>query len=586
MYKIVFRLALLFIIFNGMRTYAYSADINADSCSQSDVLAAISSTNTGDTVSIPAGNCTWSTTVTIPNEKKLAIQGAGKDSTVITMSPVGTAVALNSSGSRLTGIGFIDGKITTNGYDFRIDHCAITLTTAGTGIYATPSITGMTIAKGVIDNNILTNAGVTAGGTLYSLNDGEVQHQLWANDLNLGTDEAVYIEDNTFYKSGFGNYIDSNYGGRYVFRYNTTSGVGYLEAHSSQNNNRATRKWEIYGNIINATNNSYAPLRIRGGTGVIFLNSVIGLWTTNKVLFDTVRNSTSYVADDNITGNGRCDGDNVWDGNTVANGWPCRDQIGRGGDAVQWENDPAGTYTQTLVPAYVWDNRKEANAVVPVEILADSVSYILANRDYYDYNTSFNGTSGVGCGTLAARPVTCTAGVGYWATNQSCSNLTGLVGANPIAPISGTLYKCTATDVWEEYYTPYVYPHPLSGNATITIADSDPKSVDTSTTDVTVSYNIAPPTCKWRLGSVPDASNGTAFSGYNPTITGLSEGENILYVACDGPNNEYAWSVNDSLTINRGATVAVGKIPVSVINAGNISASKVNNGNVAVTAVH
>ena len=174
----------------------------------------------------------------------------------------------------------------------------------------------------------------------------------------------------------------------------------------------------------------------------------------------------------------------------------------------------------------------------------------------------------------------------FFYVNAQCSDLSGMVGANPTNPISGTLYKCTAPNTWAEHYTPYAYPHPLSGNATVTIADSDPKSVDTSTTDVTVSYNITPPTCKWRLGSAPDASNGTAFSGYNPTVTGLSEGENILYVACDGLNNEYSWAINDSITINRGASSSVGKIPVSVINAGNTPASKVNNGNVSVTAVY
>jgi len=68
----------------------------------------------------------------------------------------------------------------------------------------------------------------------------------------------------------------------------------------------------------------------------------------------------------------------------------------------------------------------------------------------------------MGCGTPAARPATCTVGVGYWATNQSCSNLSGMVGANHTETISGTLYKCTATNTWTAYYIPYTYPHPLA----------------------------------------------------------------------------------------------------------------------------
>ena len=58
-----------------------------------------------------------------------------------------------------------------------------------------------------------------------------------------------------------------------------------------------------------------------------------------------------------------------------------------------------------------------------------------------------------------------TAGDGAWITAQSASDLTGLVGANPSTPIDGVFYKCTATDVWTEYFRPYTYPHPLRNEA-------------------------------------------------------------------------------------------------------------------------
>jgi hypothetical protein len=94
--------------------------------------------------------------------------------------------------------------------------------------------------------------------------------------------------------------------------------------------------------------------------------------------------------------------------------------------------------------------------------------HIAANRDYYDYAASFDGTSGVGCGSLAARPPTCTTGVAYWATDQSCKDLSGMVGTNPAKPISGKLYKCVSTNKWSTAgdgitYTPFQYPHPLRG---------------------------------------------------------------------------------------------------------------------------
>jgi hypothetical protein len=61
----------------------------------------------------------------------------------------------------------------------------------------------------------------------------------------------------------------------------------------------------------------------------------------------------------------------------------------------------------------------------------------------------------MGVGVIASRPGTCTTGVAYWATNEGEWNSTNGATAD------GRLYKCTSTNTWTLYYTPYTYPHPL-----------------------------------------------------------------------------------------------------------------------------
>jgi hypothetical protein len=136
-----------------------------------------------------------------------------------------------------------------------------------------------------------------------------------------------------------------------------------------------------------------------------------------------------------------------------------------------------------LSPIYAWQNvDASTSGKVPIDIenpwgvtspgVAD---HIKANRDYYDAvsqssqtssTSPFNGTTGMGFGTLANRPATCThqtapngengGGVAYWATDQGEWN-SGNAGAD------GQLYRCSATNTWTVAYVPYSYPHPLQG---------------------------------------------------------------------------------------------------------------------------
>ena len=116
-------------------------------------------------------------------------------------------------------------------------------------------------------------------------------------------------------------------------------------------------------------------------------------------------------------------------------------------------------------PAYVVMN-SYTNQVISGSQAGADTGRVIRNRDFYVENTNqgaqtsptspFDGTTtiGMGHGTLANRPTTCTTGVGYWATDQGSWNTSGSGG-------QGELYVCTATNTWSPYYTPNTYPHPL-----------------------------------------------------------------------------------------------------------------------------
>ena len=123
---------------------------------------------------------------------------------------------------------------------------------------------------------------------------------------------------------------------------------------------------------------------------------------------------------------------------------------------------------EALSPSYFWSNTITATNP-PNPYVTSSTARVHRNREFYNENMNqaaqtaptspFDGTTtiGLGHGAIANRPATCTTGVGYWATDQGNWNQ-GTSG--------GQLYKCTTTNTWSLYYTPYTYPHPVTSPGT------------------------------------------------------------------------------------------------------------------------
>ena len=454
----------------------------------SDIRDCITAASTGDTINVVAGDGEADFATAVVINKAVNIVGPGVNNLTITWAAYQQAFNIDLVAAKISGFNFstTTGRtaIDVRGQGWRIHNCKYTNTSSSTtGLFVMPNGTNTTTEPyGLVDHNeILFGRVVPYGGSNHSS-----QSAIWNRALNLGTYEAVYIEDNVFtYPQGVAtNCVDSNRSGKYVTRYNTITNATIM-AHSLQGNEeRGTRKWEIYGNkLISDNTTTYAGMFLRGGTGTIMFNDLTSSVAWNiSILLDNVR-SESYTVDNNTTAEGRCDGDNSYDGNLgqgLGAGWPCRDQIGRSDDAFFWSTSSTlPGPSQASAPVYAFLNRKTAGALVSpyVDTAAANPYHIIKDRDYFTEDTANcpanpSGTCslGVGYGTLANRPANCVTGTAYWATSQDLSDLTIYSGVDHTASISGTLYKCVSTNTWSVpddgiTYTPYQYPHPLQGTS-------------------------------------------------------------------------------------------------------------------------
>ncbi|MFA5809799.1 MAG: Ig-like domain-containing protein, partial [Thermoleophilia bacterium] len=526
---------------------ASAATYSAASCSQADVQTAINAVQNEGTVAVPSGTCNWSSAISLPANKDLTVQGA----TVVTCSGspitctsqnitnIGCAVCFLfniTASQRITGftmtaansggVAMVNNSRQNLSKHFRLDHNRIVSTSGWAPMELSGGDDGVH-PQGLVDNNSFVDISVQANGTTWQLDENDAQHKIWAQQTPLGDSKnIIYIEDNHWQNtSGNINSSDSNYGGRYVFRFNNiTSGRHTSEVHSVQGDNRGSQRTEIYHNSASGLSGFSGITFWRGGSGVLFGNRLPSGTSSFEILMDNVRSEKSVPV------SGWCNGSSAWDQNTFGqSGWHCRDQIGTAYDVTQWDSTPTPlAYNQAFQPLYMWNNRTNGTQLMAVDNSALN-TWILVNRDYYTEVASFTGATGVGMGPLSSRPSTCTTGVSYWATDQ------GEWNSNQAGP-DGQLYKCTATNTWSLYYTPYTYPHPLQGAASTKFVLGDRVQVSSGPLNV----RATPTTAGTLLGTQATGALGTVIGG--PTAADGFNWWNINYdTGADG------WSVEDFL---------------------------------------
>jgi len=361
--------------------------VPAASCAQEDVQKAIDAAQDGDTVLLPPGEATWTppdarTPSVLIRDKMITLQGAGIGKTVVTDgSPHAwhsLALVVRGGGKpfRVTGITFRKGTdarganaISIHGSrNWRIDNCTFDYNGVGGALYSYGD------SFGVIDSCTI----VRAYTAVNVRGRGDAS---WQEPLGLGTADAVYIEDCTFVDVGPDGPTDGYDGARYVFRHNTitqtdaVSRIGGVGHHGFDSGGmRSTFSFEVYGNTF--TGDGWLFGRSRGGTGVIFDNTVSG--RAGFYLLVYYRSSDREEIRRLVSGWGpMCDGTNPLDGNEDETGYPGRDQPGRATDAGR--DTP-----QLLEPVYAWGNILNDREVgVAVQDLGGrSFDHIKEGRDF------------------------------------------------------------------------------------------------------------------------------------------------------------------------------------------------------------
>jgi len=495
---------------------AVAQTINAASCSASDVQTAFNAvTPSTTTVNIPSctGGASWTTrvTLTVPSgNTSLTVAGQSKvtgscspsspscvatDNTLIldnltgSTGPLGIQTAGASSSFRLTGITIkggskggvkYNGQVEVNGLskNVRIDHNHFNTSTYNSG--GTLGVYVYNWLNGVADHNIFDGTGVNNGIhiNMDAFGGYTFGHGSWAAATNFGSSGFFFVENNTF-NNGFVN--DCQSGGRQVLRYNVINEApAQTHPTNSGTANRSCRATEVYGNAFKGSNSYSGPPEqifwMSGGGLLIWGNTAPTGYQNLVTLHSMRRSNNTYGEDPTPAGWGFCGTSfngtgSAWDQNSnTTTGYHCLDQPGMGvgqllsGDfAGDGGSGVVNTVTnsvswphEALEPIYEWLDTWALVSGYPGSVfnVSDSGAFV-ANTDYYQYTSSFTGASGVGSGTLAARPSTCTTGVAYWATDQGNWNQSGIGG-------QGELFTCTVTNTWTLYYTPYTYPHPLS----------------------------------------------------------------------------------------------------------------------------
>lgn len=493
--------------------------------SAADVQAKINVANDGDTITIPAGTFPWDAQVNI--SKCVTIQGQTTVDTKAHTSNDATKLVdkvprvsggqaffvfnVNSGNStpRITGIDFTgDGGTQNNtmynGLAFRIngtkpvriDHCVI------------ENLNGNPISQcnaanfGVMDHvwlrRVTTNTGLMhcymAGYGGKHLGDGSFEEA-----ANWGSEKFFFVED--CYISGTTYYggMDVSQGGRLVYRHNEIDN-GQVGSHGTARNgngNRGSRAMEIYENLFHMDVN-HSPQGCDGGSLLIWGNRYDRAALNTGIILNYYRTGYTYGAPfqgaDGTMAWDRNEG-SVYDSGTVTGfGGGVLTDSSKNWPADKWRNYVVKRASDHTLAIIKGNGSNTLNVVGTQSLMTFNVN------DRYEIRKVLQciDQPGLGKGDAINRN-----GAPVWLNQVSepCYQWDNLdvVKGQPIKFQNGgggytIVTGRDAIDGKLDNYTPYTYPHPLTGVGPQPTSTPAPSPTATATVPVPTPPVTATPT--------------------------------------------------------------------------------------------
>ncbi len=262
-----------------------SAATIAIPCTFTDIKTALLTAAEGDTIIVGPGSCVWASQIDLLSNKSFTFKGSGTNQTTLVSASLSYCLGIDTTSTNLFTVSDFNcvGHANNSGGFFATGNNPPAVPTKGpthfynlqmTNVLYRGLTVGYTDSFGLIDHCYFKSM----PGNPQMISFGGNEYNSWSTPNPIGTTNACYVEDCVFDNgSNAGNgFFDSYNGSQLVWRYNFCSGNAPSGVHGYDSQYTSARTWEIYNNVFTNITPIVLAIELRGGTGVVFSNTVYG----------------------------------------------------------------------------------------------------------------------------------------------------------------------------------------------------------------------------------------------------------------------------------------------------------------------